>query len=291
MYLTPIFISLLGIAAATCWGIADYFAARSSKKSSPETTYLWGSLIGASLYLVYFLFNHGNGSWNVQGVLYSAVAGALFSIGYMTFYRGLVIGPVSIVSPVGSAYPLVTLGFVLLVFKAHLSHMEIAGVLITVFGIILASEVTSKRRKAALSSGFKLALLTLIFWGIAFAFFGRSVNFMGWQKATLIDFWTASIFYILWQGWLEGEKFLKRLRPSHAFSPYILGNGLLLLVGWVVFAYGLSRSHTSAVITAIAATYPALTILLSFKYLGEKKKLIPIIGAVITLAGVVILSV
>lgn len=290
MYLAPVVITLLGVAAALSWGWADYLATKAARKYSPEATFLWGALVSTILYSIFFLFDRGSMSWNSPGIIYSAVGGAFFAIGYMTYYRGLTIGPVSIVSPVGSAYPLITLVFVLLVFHSSLSDLDIAGVLVTVLGIVLASEVGSRKKKGSVSSGFRLALITLLFWGIAFALFGRSVHFIGWQKATLVDFWADGIFAWLWIAWVQGTKFKKMIKPASAINPYVVGNELLLLIGWVVFAYGLSRARSTAVITAIAAIYPALTIFLSLKYLGEKKKLIPIIGAVITLAGVVILS-
>lgn len=292
MYLIPVVISLLGILSAICWGLADFLAAKASKKYSPDATELWGTLIGSVLFSVIFIFSRGHLAWSSLGIIYAAIGGILFSVGYMTFYRGLKIGPVSIVSPVGSAYPLVTLLFVLLIFRTSLTFGEVIGVLVTVVGIVLASEISgSIRKKKAISSGFKLALMTFLLWGIAFALFGRSVSLMGWQKATLIDFWASWIFIFIWLIVTLGKKFRRHIKLPIVTNPLVFGNGLLLLIGWVVFAYGLSRSSTSAVITAIAATYPALTIFLSLKYLGEKKKLVPLIGAVVTLAGVIILSI
>lgn len=285
-----LFSTVCGLLAAVSWGTADFFAARASKEESGEITALAVSIVGAVAFTIFYIFNHGSEAWSHTGIGYALAAGIFMGLGLLFFYRGLEVGPVSVVSPVGSAYPLVTTLLVLTVLGGHLSGLQIFGILLVVAGIIAASGIgEAKPGERRLTRGVVLALITFVLWGIAFAFLGQAVNAIGWQKTTLVDIWLELIAIGMAVPLLGTKVTLKGL--SVVGDKFIAGAALIQLFGLVVFDYGLTRSSSSAVITAISASYPALTIFLALRHFKEKQTIIALTGGFVTVAGVVILSV
>lgn len=281
-----------GLIAAVSWGTADFFAAKASKRNSPEATALWVSIIGVFTYTIIFLFNQGQIGWPHLGVLFAVAAGVSLELGILTFYRGLDSGPVSAVSPISSAYPIVTTLIVVLIFKGSLSPVETAGILVVVAGIILTSGLLElKNAEKKLTPGVAYALLTFLLWGMAYALLGRSVAILGWEKSTLVDFWAGSIALFITLNFTAGRKIGSYLKEKYYKDKYVIGAGLIQLIGGIVFSIGLKHSSSTAVITAVSATYPALTIFLAIRNLSEKKRLWRLVGAFVTIGGVIILIV
>ena len=288
-------ISLFGILAAIAWGTADLFAAKASRRLSPEAVALWVSLIGVIAFAGIYLVFPGNLSWTHTGFLYAVAAGVSLELGLFMLFRGLDAGPVSIVSPISSAYPLVSLLILLGVFGGTLPSIEIVGIIVTVIGIVIASGLGDIRKsETKLTVGIGYGIAAFLLWGLAYAMLGKSVNLIGWQKSALIDTCAGFIALMVVLALIslkDPNQKLGRLFKSKAYTDkYVLGTALVQLSGGIIFTIGLAHAQSGSVITAISATYPALTILLAVKHFGEKKKLVPLTGAFITILGVVILS-
>lgn len=131
-------ITFCGLIAAISWGTADFFAAKAAKTESAESTTLGVLVIGAVAFSLYYLVSHGSMPWTTAGALYAAAAGVFMGAGLLFFYRGLEVGPVSIVSPIGSAYPLVTTLIVITLLHGSLTALQIGGIVIVVTGLVLS---------------------------------------------------------------------------------------------------------------------------------------------------------
>jgi len=286
-----LFATLCGLTAAISWGLADFFAAKASKNDSPESAVFWVTLISAAIYSVVYLVHPGTEAWITSGIAYSSAAGVLMGWGLLLFYRGLNAGPVSIVSPIGSAYPLITTLAVLVLFGGSIDRLHLLGIFVVLAGIIVTSGIAdAKKSDRKISSGVVYALLTFFIWGVAFALLGKAVSLVGWEKATLLDIYLEVVAVFIALPVLLGRSILKKQRLSLVKDKFILGAAVIQLFGVVIFNIGLTKATSAAIITAIAASYPALTIFLAVKHLGEKKQLIPLLGAFVTIIGIVILS-
>lgn len=282
--------AICGLLAAVSWGIADFFAARASKEESGEITALIVALGSAVAFTIVYPFIRGSAAWTITGFWYALAAGAVMGLGLLFFYRGLEAGPVSVVSPIGSAYPLVTTLLVLTVLGGRLSGLQIGGILLIVAGIVAASGVAeSKPGERRLTRGVVLALITFVLWGVAFALLGQAVSAIGWQKTTLIDIWVEFLAIAVAVPLLGVRISLSQAGLLR--DKFIFGAALIQLFGLMVFNFGLTRSSSSAVITAISASYPALTIFLALKTFKEKQTAVALAGGLVTVAGVIILSV
>jgi uncharacterized membrane protein len=238
-----------------------------------------------------YAISSGEQSWNLVGFLYAATAGLSMELGMLAFYHALDAGPVSIVSPISSAYPLVTTLLVVWIFHGHLSTLDIFGIFTVVIGLVIASGIfTTKMKDRKLSKGMFYGLVTLVLWGIGYAVLGKAVTELGWQKATLLNMVTGLFILSALLLVTRGTRFLKDFDKTNLSDKYILVAAFLQLLAGVIFSIGLSRARSTATITTISSTYPALTVLLAIRHFGERIKIVAFLGAITTIIGVVMLS-
>ncbi|HSX00768.1 MAG TPA: EamA family transporter, partial [Candidatus Saccharimonas sp.] len=99
---------LLGLSAAASYGVADFFGAQVSKKLGPVTSAFCVTIVGTVAFAAwYLLFYHAmpHLTWPVLAATIGS--GILIGLGTVTLYMAFEIGPVSLASPLGAAYPLV----------------------------------------------------------------------------------------------------------------------------------------------------------------------------------------
>lgn len=287
----PLVLVLYGIGAAMAWGSADYLAAHAAKRNSPNAATLGVSTIGTLLFTLLFLFNHGTGHWNISGVLYAIVAGISLELGLLVFFKGLNIGPVNLVSPISSAYPLVSTAIIVFAFGGSLKPIEIIGIAVVVSGIAIASGLfNTKKSDRNLNPGIAYALLTVPIWGIAYACMGKAVESLGWQKATLINFYAGLAILSVILPLIAGKQFWRTINGSLLKDKYVIAAAAAQSLGGVIFSIGLAHTRSSAVLIAVSASYPALTIYLAIKGLKEKVAVFSLIGASTTVVGIIMLS-
>ncbi len=290
-------VLLGGIGAAVTWGGADYFAAHASKKLGPILSAAVDNVLGAVLFSVIYIVFFSRGVYpalTASGMLYAVTAGAFLACALAVFYRSLQIGPVSIVSPLGSLYPLVTTLIAVAVFGTKLSALQLFGIVMILGGVLVASGIiTASKVERKLHDGPKYALLAALFWGISFSFQAQAIARLGWQVTTLVSYLSLTIVFVAMTPFVKGsEVFSKQLLLSAAKSKYIIGATLLGMIGFLVFNFGIAHDVTSgAVVAALSATYPIITVFLALKHMKEAVQLMPLIGAFVGIAGVILLTI
>src|SRR5208282_106701 len=133
---------LLGLAAAISWGAADFFARYSSKRIGAYRTLFFmtvAGLLSASLYLAYT--RESVAALARAAAAHAGIAvflGLMSSASMVAFYTALEKGTLSLVAPIASSYPALT---VLLAYASgeRLTRLRLAGIALTLCGVVLAS--------------------------------------------------------------------------------------------------------------------------------------------------------
>lgn len=284
---------LCGLLAAIAWGIADFFAAKASRSVGPALSVVIVNIIGLVGFGLFFLLS--GQEWSVtEGLWYALAAGVALGLGQIVFFQALNIGPVSLVSPLTSAFPLFTTCAVLALFQARVSVAQLFGVLIIMSGILMASELFSNfgSKGWRIGRGPLLALGVAVLWGLGYAFLAQALGTVGWQTASLIQLIVVAAVCILLLPLIKGtERIFNRDNLAVFKNPFVVSTGVIQMLGMVAINVGLEIDVTMApVVTAVSACYPVLTILLALAHFKEAPKLVPLSGAAITIAGVVVLS-
>ena len=129
---------LFGLAAAVCWGVADYAATILGRRGGSFPVLLAahsGAVLGMTLLLPIAPGDGLTTSELITCLALGPVAVATFAC----LFRALELGPLSIVSPVVSAWAVVTLALALLLLGETLGAPEIAGCALLVGGVVLGT--------------------------------------------------------------------------------------------------------------------------------------------------------
>jgi uncharacterized membrane protein len=240
----------------------------------------WAEVGGvASIGLAVAVRGGGPHRWAVLFAIPAALSGTL---GLYAYYRGMVAGAMSIVAPIAGASAIVPVVFGIASGDSP-STAQVAGIACAIAGVTLASiEVdTGVRRMAA---GVGLAGLA----AIGFGFFFPPMHAAG--KA---DFWWASLIFratalCVVAAAVAARRPNLRLRRRDLAIVMFVGAGDTL--GSVLFAASSGRGLVSLT-SVLASIYPVVTVLLAAQVLRERVAPLQRGGIVLTLAGVVLISV
>jgi len=216
-----------------------------------------------------------------------AWVGALGAISYLAFYRALAIGPISILSPIVSAYAAVSLVLAVIVLDERLSRGQIAAVVVVMVGVVLAS--SDLRQMHAIGRHQALGLLLALVTVIAIGVFVFGNAYYAIEYGWLVSIFLARSFTALFlaaavarRGW----RFPVRSRR-------LLGLVALLACvdtgGYVMFNIGAERAETS-IVSAASAPYSVIPIVMGVLVLGERPARVQWLGILAVLGGVVLLG-
>lgn len=280
---------LLGLTAALSWGLADYFAAVTSRETGSFRVVL-GFHLAAMVLLAALLLVTGEGVSDVSGsdLAWLAFVGVLGGLSYLAFYRALAIGPISIVSPIVSAYAAVTVLCAVLIGGERLAAGETAAIVVVILGVLLASsdlaQVRPLERIALL--GILLALATAVVIG-AFVY---GVAYFSEEYGWLVPIFLARGFSTLF---LFGVSARGREWRFPDRSRRLLGMISLIAVvdtlGYVAFNFGVRHADTSVVATA-AAPYAVVPIVAGVFLLYERPRATQWAGIALVIAGLILLG-
>ena len=148
-------VVLLGILSAFSFGVGDFLARFSSKEVGFKNSLFWMLVVGAIFYLILFYFFGKGLNPNAIGLSNSFLSGILIMLGLLCLYRGLQMGPVSIVASIAAINPL----FVFLIRFALGSEptlIQWISTLIVISGAILVSISANSHQE---SLGLDLSLI------------------------------------------------------------------------------------------------------------------------------------
>jgi drug/metabolite transporter (DMT)-like permease len=279
----------LGLAAALSWGLADYFAALASRRTGALQVVLGFHLVATAL-LALAVFGTGDDLSDVgrSDFGWFVFVGALGWLSYLAFYRALAIGPISIVSPIVSAYAAVTVICAVLIGGESLAAGEALAVAVVLSGVLLASsdlrQMRAIERLAAV--GLVLALLTAVLIG-AFVY---GVAFFTDEYGWLVPIFLAraiSTLFVLGTAIQAGQWRLPLAPRSLVLM--IVFIAVVDTVGYVAFNFGVRHADTTIVATA-AAPYSVVPIALGVLLLHERPVRVQWIGVGLVIAGLVVLG-
>ena len=207
---------------------------------------------------------------------------------YLAFYQALAIGPISIVSPIVSAYAAVTVVCAVLIGGERLAGGETAAIVVVILGVLLASSDLAQTRhleRVALL-GILLALSTAVVIGAfvyGVAYFSAEY---GWLVPIFLARGFSTLFLVLVS--LRGGEWRFTDRSPRLLMT-IAGIAVVDTLGYVAFNFGVRHADTSVVATA-AAPYAVVPIVAGVMLLHERPRTTQWAGIGLVIAGLVLLG-
>jgi len=276
-----------GLGGAGAWGTADFFAKRVVDRMGVPWTVLLGLGIGALPLLVAALWEGITLSADTTAwaALFGAAVGNV--VGGFFLYDAFARGRLSVVSPVSSCYPAITVGLAAVVLGHDVALLTAAGIAAILAGITAVSQESRTRNPGDTrwSSGVLSALLAMLSFGFAFFWLVPATDTFGPFFAVaglrLLGLPLAAAALLIVPG--------GRTVPHQIPWRLLLTVGLLDATAFLSFTSGISTSSVE-IVAPLSALYPAVTVVLAMHQLGERFNRLQTAGLFLILLGVVLVS-
>lgn len=272
--------------ASLSWGTADFFAKLSSDRLGASVTLFW--VQGLSV-LFLGLLVVGSGAWPVAP--WWAWAGAIAlgvsnTVAILFLYRSFEIGTLSLVSPIASSFPAVSLLLSLILLHAAWTPMKAAGIAVLMAGTLLASLVPPEASVAErpVANGVPEALVASLGMGVTMFGLVYVAGPLGSLTATWILRVTATVLLLVGLG-------VKRAvaAPPRDLWPVVLATSGFDTLAFVAYNQSLVGGEVGLA-APISGTFAIPTLILARIFLKERLKPHQWLGIVAVLVGIVLVS-
>ena len=279
---------IFGAISALSLGAAD-FMGRFSSRAIDQHNALFGMLLAGIIPLSCWVILVSGlphlGNLSLGWVVLNGVATTIMTL---LLYQGLARGPISVVAPIVAAHPVLVILYYVFVHGEVLVSVQWTAVFVTVFGTFLAGY---RPTASTIATGYKtLSSTVFIALGSSVAY---AVLVVAGQTASLVH----GEVHTLWMGRIVSIVFLLllfriRQRPVTVpvrWWPFLCLQGLFDATGYIALFAG-SAGDEKSVVTVVAATFGAVTIILARLILKENIGARQWLGITLVFTGVMALS-
>lgn len=276
----------LGLVAALCWGVGDFLAKGTMERGGFVPTVLWVNLVGTLLTIPLL-------SLFPPAALGPYAVPLLLSIGLVTFtaqlffYRAFQIGNISIVSPISSIYPSVTILLALVLLHEDPGPIRLLGA-----GLALGATALMARAPASPSQDLRRWALGVPHALVAMAAIGTGLLLI--KLATLQGTGPALPLVAVRASGVVGFGLLgvrggSVRRPPMEALRRVAAMGALDSAAFLCYSVGVAGGLV-AVVSPLSALYAAVTVFLAWILLRESFQLHQVLALGPLFLGVLLIS-
>ncbi|MEV5978307.1 DMT family transporter [Streptomyces sp. NPDC052114] len=284
--------ALFALATSLLWGLADFGGGLLTRRIPALTVVVVSQTIAVAVLGAVVVATGGWSEWGPQ-LWFAVAAGLVGPVAMLAFYKALALGPMGVVSPLGSLGVAVPVGVGLLLGERP-GLAQFAGIAVAVAGIVLAGG--PELRGAPVQR--RAVLLTLL---AAFGF-GGVMALIAEASTTLTGLFLALFVQRVTNVAAGGAALYVSVRRGGRALPEGSGMGVvrtalpaLAFVGLADVAangtYSVAAQNGPVTVAAVlSSVYPVVTALAARAVLNERLRGIQAVGAGLALAGTVLLA-
>ena len=297
---------ILGLTGACSWGAADFAARFASRREGAYRTLFFMQFFGFLALSAYLKWTIGFAGvapgWRPWAM--AVAAGLLNMVASLSLYHSFEIGTMSIVGPVSSSYPALTVALSLLSGE-RIHALRGVGLAVTLVGVILAmtsfaapagkgtpapaasaTSAPGETPHAHLSKGVGWAIFAAVGFGVLFWFLGfHVVPLVG----SAVSVWVMRLTALVTLAVVAAPARQTLRLPRGGVWWLLLAVGVLDTAAFVANNAGLNTGQVS-VVSVLASLYGAVTVLLAWIFLRERLERSQWLGIALIFAGVVMVS-
>jgi drug/metabolite transporter (DMT)-like permease len=293
---------LTGLGAALSWGTLDLFSALASRRVGSLRVTTGMQVVGAALIWLVALGTGASMPTDPVVLIGGSLVGLAGAGAYLSYFTGLRIGPISVVSGMVAAYGGLTVVLAVLFRNESLTPLQAMGASVATVGVILTGIAFDGGIR-----GIKFAGPGVVFAIVALVLFAAMtigsdivLERTGWLQILLVSRSANAIISVLvlvvamtaLRGpaapLLQGEE-ADGGRIDRKVVGAVALAGTLDVVGLMAFVYGLEVAETWLV--GLASSFgPAVTIVVAVVLLGERLKPIQWVGLGGVLVGMILIG-
>jgi drug/metabolite transporter (DMT)-like permease len=281
--------ALFALATSLLWGLADFGGGVLTRRIPALTVVVVSQAIAAAVLGVVVL---ATGAWSEAGprLWWAVAAGLVGPVALLCFYKALALGPMGVVSPLGTVGVAVPVGAGL-VLGERPGLVQTAGIAVAVLGVVLAGG--PQLRGAPVQR--RTILLTLV---AAFGF-GTVFVLVAEASTTVTGLFLALFVQRVTNVVVGGATLYAAARKGAAILPAVgfpwASLPALAFVGLADVAangsYAIAaRLGPVTVAAVLASLYPVVTALAARGFLSERLRAVQAAGAGLALVGTLLLA-
>jgi transporter family protein len=278
---------IAGLGGMIGWGLYDFFGGLYSKSIGNSKTFFWSQLAG--VFFAALLAIALSADLNIPaktGALIS-MASILYAAAYLLFFKGFILGNVSIISATMNLWAVFTMIFAYVFLGQRLTAFQFLGVLLIITGVSLVSLKLDeiKGQSIKLLAGVKETVLAALLFGVFWIFSEVVSEEIGWVSTTLLVKIGVVLFMLLFS--LLAKRELNVTKIPLKIVMMILFAGVLEAMAVASVNWGLTVGE-AILVTPIASALSIVTIMMAVIFLKEKITRLQGIGMTIVITGIVL---
>ncbi|MCX6791424.1 MAG: DMT family transporter [Candidatus Gottesmanbacteria bacterium] len=276
---------IYGLIAMFGWGISNFFSGRLSKFIGFLPALITGT-VGTIACLIFIMVT-GNlpvktPQSNTLGLL--IIAGGLLSIAGLSFYKGLEVGKISLLSPIAASWPMGIAIIAVATNQSPFSPAKLIGMLLVTAGVLAASVKRIDKNISFSDPGIPYALVALATWIGAFYFFGRTLAGSSWALFNVLFLCISVLFEMVYARWKNSPVTWK---PTRKTLWYLAGCAVPSALAFYFYSVGMRSAENSTVAIATNAN-PVITVLLALLFLRERLNRRQLTGIAMVVIGLIL---
>ncbi|MEV6316344.1 DMT family transporter [Streptomyces sp. NPDC051776] len=284
--------AVFALATSFLWGLADFGGGLLTKRIPALTVVVVSQILAATVLGAIVIATGGRHEAGPQ-LWFAVAAGVVGPVAMLCFYRALALGPMGVVSPLGSLGVAVPVGVGLMIGERP-GLLQMAGIVVAVAGVVLAGG--PQLRGAPVQR--QAILLTLV---AAFGF-GSVMALIAEASTTVTGLFLALFVQRVTNVVVGGAALYASVRRGGDAFPEDGGwrtiRTSLPALGFVGLAdvaangtYAMAANHGPVTVAAVLASlYPVITAVAARGFLKERLRLVQAAGAGLALFGTVLLA-
>ncbi|MBC9718734.1 DMT family transporter [Streptomyces sp. TRM66268-LWL] len=284
--------ALFALATSLLWGLADFGGGLLTRRIPALTVVVASQTIAVVVLGAVVIATGGWSEWGPQ-LWFAVAAGLVGPVAMLSFYKALALGPMGVVSPLGSVGVAVPVG-VGLVLGERPGLLQYGGIAVAVVGIVLAGGPQFRGAPVQRQALF-LTLLAAFGFGAVMALIAEASTTLTGLFLALFVQRVANVaaggtaLYVAHRRGMEvlphgeGTRVLRSALPALAFVGLadVAANG----------TYSIAAQNGPVTVAAVLASlYPVITALAARGVLKERLRAVQAAGAGLALVGTVMLA-
>src|SRR6266446_4618099 len=159
---------LAGLGAALAWGTMDVGSALAGRRLGSLAVTAGGQVVSAILLLGLLVASGQALPGDPRAIVVSAVVGIVGAAAYLSYFTGLRIGPISVVSGMVAAYGGVVVLLAVIVRSETLTPLQALGAVIATIGVVMTGVAFDGgwRRSHLAGAGVVFAIVALVLFAV-----------------------------------------------------------------------------------------------------------------------------
>ena len=297
---------LAGLAAALSWGTMDVATALVSRRIGSLRVTAGVQLVGAVLFVLLAIATATPIPSDPTAIAISALLGVVGAGAYLSYFKGLQVGPIAVVSGMVAAYGGLTVGLAVVFRGETLTGVQALGAAVATIGVIMTGVAFGGGLRATrfAGPGVVFAVVALVLFAAMAITTDIAIESATWIQVLLVSRLVNAVISIVAVVALAvvarraaGRAAGRVAVPDASREPtrrgpvlfVLVAAGTLDVVGLAAFAIGLSSAPTWMV--GLASSFgPAVTILVAVAFLGERLEPVQWAGLVGVAIGMIAIA-